>query len=755
MAESSFLIGQTVSHYRIVDKIGVGGMGEVYRASDTKLGRDVALKVLPADTARDPDRLARFEREARSVAALNHPHIVTLHSVEEADGVHFLTMELVEGRSLDHLIPAGGMGVEQILRVATAIADALCAAHEKGIVHRDLKPANVMMTQDGRVKVLDFGLAKATQPGQPNDATLTSAGYTQAGVVMGTPAYMSPEQISGSEVDHRTDIFSLGVMLYEMSTGQRPFHGRSPAELASATLRDTPQLVTDLRTELPGDLSRIIRRCLEKDLRYRVQTARDVVNEIRDLTGTLRTSSATSASPPVDSGPSVAVLPFQNLSADPENEYFSEGLAEEILNALSQVKGLNVAARTSSFYFKNKATEMSEIASKLRVANVLEGSVRRAGNRVRVTVQLVEVKTGFHLWSERYDRQMEDIFEVQDEIARAITERLKVTLAGGSKRPTDNVEAYELYLKGLYHWHQRSPSTLRVAIQCFEQAIKLDSHYALAYAGLADCYGILRFYGWISAEAGQPPAHAAMTQAMNLAPSLWEVNFSRAFYAFYFERAWHEAGPHFEKAIAIHPRSSLAHVYNALFLTSAGRLDEAVTHAKQAAQLDPLSPIVHCLGSSTLLSMGRFAESQSLVQKALELQPDYLFGHWVRGLVLCGLDRANEAIESFERAATLSRAPIFLGMLGFGYGRAGCTEDANRLLRELEDRGSRGEYVPAFAPLCIYLGMGNVSEIRRTFASAIEEAVPPLTVRVTGGHFLEAFRSDPQIDKLHRELFGW
>jgi len=755
MTDNRSLVGQTLSHYRIIDKIGVGGMGEVYRATDTKLGRDVALKVLPPDLARDPDRLARFRREARAVATLNHPHIVTIFSVEETDGVHFLTMEMVDGRSLDRLIPESGLPVERVLHIATAIAEALAAAHEKGIVHRDLKPANVMVTSDGRVKVLDFGLAKDTQEEKVGDATLTSSGHTAVGMVMGTPAYMSPEQIAGRAVDHRTDIFSLGILMYEMATGRRPFGGTSLGEMASSTLRDTPQLVTEVRTDLPGELARLIRRCLEKDLRYRVQSARDVANEFRELAEAPRTSSGIAAANALDSGPSVAVLPFQNLSADPENEYFSEGLAEEILNALSQVEGLSVAARTSSFYFKGKATDMSEIASKLRVANVLEGSVRRSGNRVRVTVQLVDVKNGFHLWSERYDRQMEDIFEVQDEIARAITERLKVTLASGAKRSTKNVEAYELYLKGLYHWHQRSPSTLRVAIQCFEQAIKLDSQYALAYAGLADCYGILRFYGWISAKDGRPPAHAAITQAVALAPSSWEVNFSRGFHVFYFERAWREAGPHFEKAIAINPRSSLAHVYYAQFLSTAGRLEEAVKHATVALELDPLSAVNHCLGASVFLSMGRFAEAERVAQKALELQPDYLFALWIRGLTLCGLGRNEEAIESLDRAATLSRAPIFVGLLGFGYGRAGRAEDANRLLRELEDRGSRGEYVPSFAPFAIHLGLGDLPAIRRTLASAIEEGAAPLTIRVTCGQFLEEFRSDLQIDRLHLELFGW
>jgi serine/threonine protein kinase/tetratricopeptide (TPR) repeat protein len=750
------LIGRNLSHYRITAALGAGGMGEVYRATDTKLGREVALKVLPAEMARDPERLARFQREARVVAALNHPHIVTIFSVEEADSINFLTMELVEGESLDRLIPPNGLAVERIVNIAGALAGALAAAHEKGIVHRDLKPANVMVTSEGRVKVLDFGLAKEPQADNLGDETMTSAARTQEGIVMGTPAYMSPEQVAGRPLDHRTDIFSLGVVLHEMATGRRPFAGTSSAELGSAILRDSAPSVTDVRPDLPADLARIIRRCLEKDPHRRVQTARDVTNEFRDLADATRTpSSGSSVVSATDSGPSVAVMPFQNLSNDPENEYFSEGLAEEILNALSQVEGLRVAARTSSFYFKGKPSEMSEIAARLRVGNVLQGSVRRAGNRVRVTVQLVEVKNGFHLWSERYDRQMEDIFEIQDDIARAITERLKVTLGEVAKRSTTNPEAFELYLKARHHLHQRSPATLRAAIQCFEQTIKLDPQYALAYAGLAECYGILRFYGWMSHEKARPPALAAMTQAMALAPSLAETNFSRAFYTFYFERAWREAEPHFQKAIAMNPRSSLAQAYYGQFLTTAGRAEEAIKHATLARQLDPLSPIIHCLSAAILSTIGHFDAAERSVQRALELQPDYIFALWIRGLVLCGLGRNEEAIEPLERAATLSRDPIFVGLLGFGYARAGRSDDATRLLRELEDRASRGEYIPAFTSLNIYIGQGDLPAIRQALAKALAENTPPLTLRVTTGQFLDALRSDPEIRRLHFEFYGW
>ena len=451
---------------------------------------------------------------------------------------------------------------------------------------------------------------------------------------------------------------------------------------------------------------------------------------------------------------SIAVLPFANLSADPDNEYFSDGLAEEILNALSQVEGLRVAARTSSFSFKGKAVEIGEIAAKLGVANVLEGSVRRAGNRVRVTVQLVDVSQGFHLWSERYDRQMEDLFDVQDEIARAVTERLKVTLSAGVKRSTENTEAYELYLKGRHYWHQRLPATMRLAIQCFEDAIKLDPRYALAYAGLADCYAILELYGWMSAEDARPPAHAAVTQAMTLAPSLWEVNFSRGLYAFKFERAWREAEPYFQKAIAINPRSSLSRVYWGLFLAAEGRGEEAVAQTTLACQVDPLSPFIHSATSFVHYALRKLDWAERIAHHALELQPGYVLGLMVHGVALCGLGRNEEAIEALERAVTASRAPIFVGLLGFACARAGRLDDTTRLLQELEDRSSRGEYVPAWSLLAIYVGQGDLPAIRRTRSKAVAEFTVPWPVRVTIGPFLEAYRSDPEIDRLLFDLYG-
>jgi serine/threonine protein kinase len=423
------VIGRTLSHYRINAAIGKGGMGDVYRATDTKLGREVALKVLPPDVACDPERLARFQREARAVAALNHPHIVTIHSVEEADGVHFLTMELVEGQVLDRLIPASGLPVERIFEIAGALAEALAAAHEKGIIHRDLKPANVMVTDDGRVKILDFGLAKDVHAETSSDTALTSAGHTQAGVVMGTLAYMSPEQIAGRTLDHRTDIFSLGIVLHEMATGRRPFEGTSSAELASSILRDSPPLVTDVRADLPSDLARVIRRCLEKEPGHRVQTARDISNEFRDLAQTASrkepaTNSAPRAVASADSGAAraeegfwIAVLPFKCAGANSDLTALADGITDDIVTGLSRFSYLRVIARSSTLHYAHSELDVRAVGRELGARYVMEGALRQSGSRLRIPVQLVDAQSGAHLWAETYDRTFhpEEIFALQDD----------------------------------------------------------------------------------------------------------------------------------------------------------------------------------------------------------------------------------------------------------------------------------------------------------------------------------------------------
>jgi len=453
---------------------------------------------------------------------------------------------------------------------------------------------------------------------------------------------------------------------------------------------------------------------------------------------------------------SIAVLPFTNLSAEKESEYFSDGLAEEILNALSQVAELSVAARSSSFSFKGKATDAGEIARRLHVAHLLEGSVRRSGDRLRITVQLVDARNGFQLWSERYDRDMQDIFEIQDEIARAIAERLRVTFATGVRRGTENLEAYELYLRGRHYWHERSPATLRMAVQYFEQSIAIDHGYALAYAGLADCYGILNFYGWMPDSVTQPKAYAAMTRAVALGSSLWECHFSQGFYVFYFDRAWRAAEAHFRKAISLNPRSSLACTYYALWLSNAGREQESIEFFTRARELDPLAPLVHGLTSAGLCELRRFDAAERAALHALELQPAYMLASYWLGLACYGQRRYADGVLALEPVVALSRAPIFIGLLGLGYGYAGRNADARSLLRELEDRASRGEHVPLWAPLAIHVGLADTPAIRHGLRAVSAEPAQQYTVRSVLGCFLREMRCiDPEINRAHLELFGW
>jgi serine/threonine protein kinase len=521
------LIGRQLGSYRIQSLLGAGGMGEVYRARDTKLNRDVALKMLPAAFARDADRLARFRREARAVAALNHPHIVTIFSIEEHDEVPFMTMELVEGLTLDQAIPQHRLPVSRFFDIAIALADALSAAHRKHIIHRDLKPANVMITDDGHVKVLDFGLARAVDvEGVRANDDLTDVGITKTGLIVGTMPYMSPEQITAQPLDHRTDLFSLGIVLYELATGERPFRGDSAPALMSSILKDRPAPVGQGRSDVPGDACRLIEQCLEKAPRDRIQTAREILDGLKSCRKAWETAAdrSTRGAPPggipqpAERATSIAVLAFSDMSAAKDQDWFCDGIAEEILNALTPLKGLRVAARTSAFSFKGKGEDLRTIGEKLNVTTVLEGSVRRAGDRVRITVQLSEVATGFQLWSKRYDREVKDIFDVQDEIAKAVAERLRVTLAAGDRlveQATPNIEAYELYLKGRALIDRRGAS-VPVGLELLEKAVRLDPRYSLAWAGIADALTVLAYSGAARGSASKAQAMAAARRSIEL-----------------------------------------------------------------------------------------------------------------------------------------------------------------------------------------------------------------------------------------------
>jgi len=652
--------GTRLGNYDIVAPLGAGGMGEVYRARDARLGREVALKVLPADVAADGARLARFEREARTVASLNHPNIVVLYSVEDADGVRFLTMELVDGESLERHVAPGGLPVTRVVELGLALADALVAAHEKGVVHRDLKPANVMLSSAGRVKVLDFGLAKpATVEGPLDDTramTLTTP-LSGEGLVVGTVPYMAPEQLRGEVADARSDLFSLGVLLYELATGRRPFTGRDPASLISSILRDDPPAVTTLNGALPDDLSDIVHRCLAKSPAERFQSAREVRAELGRVSpepagaaATPRAAGGRSAAPvppPVATAPSIAVLPFRNLSADPDNEYFSDGITEELLNSLAQLRGLKVAARTSSFAFKNQATDLRTVAGKLGVGTVLEGSVRRQGQRVRITAQLVNAADGYQLWSDAFDRQLDDVFAIQADIAERVADALRVTLlqpdADRLRNPdTRNAAAYDVYLHGLQQVASFGVEAVLEAARSFRRATELDPQFARAHAGIANAYLFAYETSAIPLDELLRVAEPAMQRAMQLDPALSEAQTARGG-VLAAKRDVEGAKTAFRRALELNPGNTQAsHLYGT-FLWHHWELEEMMQVYDHALQVDPLDATLQGFRGFGLQTLRRLDEAQADFARARSIDSANPIGYYMGGLF--SYDARGDAVE--------------------------------------------------------------------------------------------------------------
>jgi serine/threonine-protein kinase len=662
--------GTRLGPFEIIAALGAGGMGEVYRARDTRLGRDVAIKVLPEAFAADADRLHRFEQEARSIAALNHPHICQIHDV----GPGYLVLEYVKGDVL-----RGPVAVEEAMVVARQIASALEAAHARGILHRDLKPANIIVARESAsaepiAKLLDFGIAKLMNApdGGDDDAT-----RTVEGAVVGTAAYMSPEQAEGKPLDARSDIFCFGAVLYELLSGRRAFGGESTAQVVSAVLRDDPP---PLGTRPAVD--RIVRRCLAKRAVDRFQTI-----------GELRAALDVMSAAPSEEQPSIAVLPFENISGDKENEYFSDGLAEEIINALTRIPGLKVIARTSAFAFKGRHEDVRRIADALGVTRVLEGSVRKAGNRIRVTAQLIAAADGTHVWSDRYDRELADVFAVQDEIAGAITGALQVTLSPSSARPrrhTPSLVAYDQYLHALHLADARTPQTMSHARQHFERAIAFDPQFALAHAEFAHLFHVLAGHGIMAPLDALPLMREQAQRSLEIDPSLPEGHAMMATVAT-FDFDWPEAERQFGLAMAhgaVPPRVRRYYAHYCLLPT--GRATEAARHYQVGLREDPLNLQFRTETAVCLRAAGRLADCDQELRRIMEIEETFWFPHFVLGVNRALDGHFDEAIAISERAFEL--APWFKPIVGLRAAmlrRTGHPEAANRLYAESLRPGDR------------------------------------------------------------------
>jgi TolB-like protein/Tfp pilus assembly protein PilF len=679
-------VGQELGRYRLLEKLGEGGMGVVWSALDTTLGREVAVKLLPDAVAQDPERLARLQSEARAIAALSHPGIVTLYSIEEAETRRFLTMELVAGQSLAETIPADGMPFREALRLALAIADAVSAAHRRGIVHRDLKPRNVMVTAEGQVKVLDFGLAQSPPPLAEGDVSDRTTKTFAGAKLTGTLAYMSPEQLQGLPADPRSDVFSLGVLFYEMATGRRPFEAKSAAEIVSAILRDVPIPPTRLRPGLPGRVDRLVARCLEKEPRYRLQSAVDLLWELEQV----KAEAGREAGEPR----TLAVLPFADQSREKDQDYLCDGLAEDVLIALSKVQGLRVASRAASFRFRAPDADVKETGRRLGVEAIVHGSVRRTGSRLRLAVELVDVADGFEIWAEVYERGVEDVFAIQGDVTRAVARALRVDMSASEHASlaapaAADVEAWDYHLQARKFFYQYSKKGMRFARELFDRAIAKDPAYARAWSGLSDCAA------FIYTNAGRHPgdleqADAASRRALELGPELAEAHASRGV-TLSLQGRHEEAEQAFETAIRLDPQLFEAHYFYARDAFARGDLEKAIRQYEEAIRIRPEDYQSPLLVAQSFEDLGRADEARAvrrrgvrIAEEHLRLQPDDARALYMGANGLVALGETERGLEWADRALALDpEDPMLLyniacirSMAGAGDAALDCLERA-------------------------------------------------------------------------------